>query len=72
MLNLEFKEEYETALREYSKAMRDVHDFLGDPEPIVDNKIRMITEEEGKLYQISNQAREKYIEARNKYFNLKP
>jgi hypothetical protein len=70
MLVEEFRDEYESALREYSKAMEDVHDYLGDPKPIVDNKIRIINEEEGRLYQLSIKAREKYVEARNKYFNL--
>lgn len=70
MFNEEFKDEYEAALVSYDRAMKILYDMLSEPSALDETKIRIIDDEEGKLYQQVKEARDKWVEAKEKYFNL--
>lgn len=64
----EFKEEYETALAEYNRIIKSLHDLLTEESGLDEIKMRIITDEEAELYQAQTEARAKWNEARKKYF----
>lgn len=64
----DFKEEYETALAEYSRIIKSLHDLLTEQSGLDEVKMRIITDEEAALYEAETEARQNWEEARKKYF----
>ena len=64
----EFKEEYEAALAAYSSIIKSLHDLLTEQSGLDEIKMRIITDEEGELYQSEIKARAKWERSSQEVF----